>query len=76
VVTGGLAWVIGRGGGPLYAFIGANGRILGLTVVAAAGIALMIVFYALLVPFLPSAQRQQLFARGRGLAGRYASRRS
>ena len=75
VVTGGLAWVIGRGGGPLYVFIGAHGRILGLTVVAAAGIALMIVFYALLVPCLPSAQRQQLFARGRGLAGRYAGRR-
>ena len=44
VVTGGLAWLIGHGGGPLYASIDAHGRILGLAVVAAAGIGLMIVF--------------------------------
>jgi hypothetical protein len=35
----------------------------------------MIVFYAFLVPCLPSAQRQQVFARGRVLVGRYAGRR-
>ena len=75
MVTGGLAWLIGRGGGPLYAFIDAHGRILGLAVVAAAGIGLMIVFYALLVPFLPPAQRQQVYARGRVSVGRYAGRR-
>ena len=45
-VTGVLAWLIGRGGGPLYAFIAAHGRILGLTVVAAAGVVLMVVFYS------------------------------
>jgi O-antigen/teichoic acid export membrane protein len=75
LVTGVLAWVIGRGGGPLYVFTDTHGRLLGLVAVGAAGIALLIVFYALLLFFLPPAQRQQFLARGRGMAGRLTGRR-
>ena len=69
LVTGGLAWVVGRGGGPLYVFTGRSGRIPGLVAVAGAGIGLMIVFYALLLVCLPSAQRQQFLARSRVFVG-------
>jgi O-antigen/teichoic acid export membrane protein len=74
VVTGCLAWVVGRGGGPLYAFTGDHGRILGLIAVGAAGVGLMIVFYALLLLCAPAAQRQDLLARSRNSVGRLAAR--
>ncbi len=56
LVTGALAWVVGRGGGPLYVFTETHGRIAGLTAVAGAGLGLLIVFYALLLVCLPSSQ--------------------
>jgi O-antigen/teichoic acid export membrane protein len=74
LVSGGLAWAVGRGGGPLYVFTDTHGRLVGLLAVGAAGIAILIVFYALLLPFLPPAQRQQVLARGRGIAGRLTGR--
>jgi O-antigen/teichoic acid export membrane protein len=74
VVTGVLAWVVGRGGGPLYLFTDAQGRIPGLIAVAGAGLGLMIVFYALLMVCLPSDQRQQFLSRGRVLVGRATTR--
>jgi O-antigen/teichoic acid export membrane protein len=74
VVTGGLAWALGRGGGPLYVFTDTHGRILGLTAVATAGIVLMVVFYALLLVCVPAAQRQQFLARARVSLGRVAAR--
>jgi O-antigen/teichoic acid export membrane protein len=74
LVTGGLAWVVGRGGGPLYVFTDTAGRIPGLVAVAGAGIGLMIVFYALLLVCLPSAQRQPFLARSRVFLGRFTAR--
>lgn len=74
VVTGGLAWLVGRGGGPLYVFTDTAGRIPGLVAVAGAGIALIIVFYALLLVCLPAAQRQRFLARGRVFLGRFTAR--
>jgi hypothetical protein len=74
VVTGGLAWIVGRGGGALYVFTGTHSRVLGLSAVAGAGIGLMIVFYALLLPCLPPAQRNWAFERARAMAGRVAGR--
>ena len=69
VVAGGLAWVIGRGGGPLYVFTGTHGRIVGLAAVAAAGTVVVAVFYALLLVSLPADQRQRLLARSRTWVG-------
>jgi O-antigen/teichoic acid export membrane protein len=74
LVTGGLAWVLGRGGGPLLAFTETHGRVVGLTAVAAAGIGLMVVFYAFLLVSLPPVQRQQLLARFRVSLGRLSAR--
>ncbi len=54
LVMGGLAWVIGRGGGPLYVFADTHGRLVGLIVVGAVGAALMVVFYAVLVATVPA----------------------
>ena len=65
LVTGGLAWVLGRAGGPLYVFADTHGRVLGLTAVAGAAIALFAVFYALLLVSLPPVQRRQLLTRSR-----------
>ncbi len=69
VATGGLAWVVGRGGGPLYVFTDTHGRIVGLTAVAVAGTVLMAVFYALLLVSLPADQRHRLVARSRTWVG-------
>jgi O-antigen/teichoic acid export membrane protein len=69
-----LAWVLGRGGGPLYAFTDTHGRIAGLAVVAAAGIPLVVVFYALLLVALPSDQRRQVLVRCRIPLGRLTTR--
>jgi hypothetical protein len=74
VATVALAWVIGRGGGPLYVFTDTHGRFIGLTVVAVAGIAIMVAFYALLLVSSPAAQRQDLMARFRTLLGRFVAR--
>ncbi len=74
LVTGGLAWALGRGGGPLFLFTDTHGRIAGLTAVAAAGVVLMVVFYALLLVSLPSLQRQQLLVRARVSLGRFTAR--
>jgi O-antigen/teichoic acid export membrane protein len=74
VVTSALAWGLGRGGGPLYAFVDTHGRILGLTAVALAGIALVVVFYAVLFVCIPPFQRQQVLARSRIWLGRFAAR--
>jgi len=74
LVTGGLAWVLGRSGGPLYVFTDTHGRVLGLVAVAAAGLALMIVFYALLLVSLPSVQRRQFLARCQVSWGRFTAR--
>ena len=74
IVTGVLAWALGRGGGPLLTFTDTHGRIAGLTAVAAAGIVLMVVFYALLVVSLPSVQRRQLLLRSRVALGRFTAR--
>ncbi len=69
IATGGLAWLIGRGGGPLYLFTDTHGRIVGLTVVAVAGTVLMAVFYAVLLVSLPADQRHRLLARSRTWVG-------
>jgi O-antigen/teichoic acid export membrane protein len=74
LVTGALAWAVGRGGGPLYVFTETHGRIAGLTAVAGAGLGLLIVFYALLLVCLPSGQRQQVVARSRVVVSRLAGR--
>jgi O-antigen/teichoic acid export membrane protein len=74
LVTGALAWVLGRGAGPHFAFTDSHGRLLGLTAVAAAAVALLAVFYALLLVCLPSDQRQRLVARSRSSLGRFTAR--
>ena len=74
LVTSGLAWLLGRAGGPLAEFTDTHGRIPGLTVVCVAGLVLMAVFYALLLVSLPSPQRQQLLARSRISLGRLTAR--
>ena len=51
-----------------------HGRILGLTAVVAVGVALMIVFYALLLACLPSTQRHDLIARSRASLSRFTTR--
>ena len=74
LVMGGLAWVIGRGGGPLYVFADTHGRLVGLIVVGAVGAALMVVFYAVLVATAPGEQRQQFVAQFRTSLGRLSAR--
>ncbi len=74
LATAGLAWALGRGGGPLFVFTDTHGRIVGLTAVAAAGVALMVVFYTLLLVSLPSVQRQRLLVRFRASLGRPTAR--
>jgi O-antigen/teichoic acid export membrane protein len=73
-VTGGLAWALGRGGGPLFEFTDTHGRIAGLAAVAVAGLALMIVFYSLLLASLPSTQRQLFLVRARAVLGQLTAR--
>lgn len=74
VVTGALAYVLGRGGGPLYVFVDTHGRIVGLLVVVAAGAALMVVFYAVFLVSAPTAQRQDFLVRFRSTLGRFSAR--
>ncbi len=74
LVTGALAWVVGRGGGPLYAFTDTHTRVVGFAGVVVAGAALVVVFYALLLVSLPAEQRQPLVARIRGSLGRVRAR--
>ncbi len=69
VAAGGLAWVIGRGGGPLYVFTDTHGRIIGLLAVAVAGTVVVAVFYALLLVTLPADQRHRFLARSRTWVG-------
>ena len=70
VVTGGLAWAVGRGGGPLYSFTDTHSRIVGFVAVVVTGAALMVVFYAFLLVSLPADQRQLFLGRLRGAVGR------
>lgn len=72
--TAAIGWVLGREGGPLFAFTGAHGRIAGLVVVGAAGLALVVVFYAVLLACIPALQRKDLLARTRVLLGRLWAR--
>jgi O-antigen/teichoic acid export membrane protein len=74
VVTGGLAWLIGRGGGPLYAFTDTHDRIVGFVGIAVAGAGLTAVFYALLLVSLPAVERQVFLDRMRGSFGRLSAR--
>jgi len=73
VVTAALAWFVGRGGGRLYVFTDTHGRFIGLTAVAAAGIALVIVFYALFLVSAPAAQRQAFLTRFRTSLDRFSA---
>jgi O-antigen/teichoic acid export membrane protein len=73
-VTGGLAWLVGRGGGPLYAFTDTHIRIVGFIGVVVAGAALTAVFYALLLVSLPAEERQVFLDRMRGSFGRLRAR--
>lgn len=74
VVTGALAWLVGREGGPLYAFVDGHIRIVGFVGVVVAGVALMIVFYAFLLVSLPGQERRVAVGRVRGGAGRVLAR--
>jgi O-antigen/teichoic acid export membrane protein len=71
LVCGTLAWLVGRSGGPLYTFVDTHLRVVGLVGVAVAGIALMAVFYAVLLAFLPAEQRKSFIARIRGPLSRF-----
>jgi hypothetical protein len=74
VVTGALAWLVGREGGPLFAFVDGHIRIVGFVGVVVAGVALMVVFYAFLLVSLPGQERRVAFGRVRGGAGRVLAR--
>ena len=74
VVTGGLSWFVGRGGGPLYAFTDMHNRVVGLLGVAVAGAALTAVFFALLLVSLPRGERRVLLDRMQGSFGRLRAR--
>jgi O-antigen/teichoic acid export membrane protein len=73
LATGGFAWLVGRPGGPLYVFTDTHGRILGLTAVAGAGVAIMLAFYAVFLVSLPSVQRRRVLVRCRVSLGRLAA---
>ena len=74
VAAGGLAWAMGRGGGPLYVFTDTHGRIVGLAAVAAAGTVVVAVFYAFLLVSLPADQRQRFLERPRTWVGGFRPR--
>jgi O-antigen/teichoic acid export membrane protein len=74
VVTGALAWLVGRAGGPLYVFVEQHARIVGFVGVVVAGTALMLVFYALLLVSLPGQERRVALGRVRGVRGRVLAR--
>jgi O-antigen/teichoic acid export membrane protein len=69
LITGTVAWVVGRGGGPLYVFTDTHGRFIGLTVVALAAAGLMIVFYGIFLVSAPVEQRRQFLAKVRTSLG-------
>jgi O-antigen/teichoic acid export membrane protein len=71
LAAGVLAYVLGRADGPLFAFTAAHGRIAGLAAVAAAGLVVMGVFYAVFLASMPSVQRQQVLTRSRVWLGRF-----
>ena len=70
LVTGALAWVVGRGRRPAVRLVDTHGRIVGFVGVVVAGVALMVVFYAFLLVSLPG---QATAGLGRAGAGRAAS---
>jgi O-antigen/teichoic acid export membrane protein len=72
--TGALAWLLGRSEGPLFAFIGSHGRIVGLVVVGASGLALIAAFYAVLLACMPTVQRKDILVRSRVWLGRLWAR--
>ncbi len=72
--AGALGWALGRGGGPLYAFTYTHGRFEGLAVVGAAGIAVLAVFYGVLLASMPAVERKPLLARSRVWLGRLRAR--
>jgi len=74
VITGGLAYLVGRGGGPLYAFVDEHIRIVGFVGVIVAGTVLMVVFYAFLFVSLPGQERRVALGRVRGVRGRVLAR--
>jgi O-antigen/teichoic acid export membrane protein len=74
VITGGLAWLVGRAGGPLYVFVDGHNRIVGFVGVVVAGTALMVVFYVFLLVSLPGNERRVALGRVRGGAGRVLAR--
>lgn len=74
IVTGVLAWAVGRGGGPLYAFTDSHVRIVGFVGVAVAGAALTAAFYVVLLFTLPATERQVLAGRIGGMFSRLTAR--
>jgi O-antigen/teichoic acid export membrane protein len=72
--AGGLAWVLGRGGGPMFAFTDMHGRIAGLAVVGVAGLLVLAVFYGIVLAGMPAVQRRPLLARSRVWLGRFRDR--
>jgi hypothetical protein len=74
VITGGLAYLVGRAGGPLYAFVDEHIRIVGFVGVIVAGTVLMVVFYAFLFVSLPGQERRVALGRVRGVRGRVLAR--
>jgi len=74
LVTSAVAWAVGRSGGWLYVFTDTHGRFVGLVAVAVSGVALLIVFYAVLVVSAPAVQRQQFLRQFRTSFSRFAAR--
>jgi O-antigen/teichoic acid export membrane protein len=74
LVTGVVAWAVGRSDGRLYVFTDTHGRVVGLLAVAASGVAVLIVFYVVLVVTAPAGQRQQFLTQFRSSVGRLAGR--
>lgn len=72
--TGALGWFLGRSDGPLYTFTDTHGRVAGLAVVGIAGLALLGVFYAVLLVTMPAIQRKPLLDRARVWLGRLGAR--
>lgn len=72
--TGALGWVLGHGGGPLFALTHSHGRIAGLAAVGLAGLVLLAVFYGVLLVSMPGVERRPLVARSRLWLGRLRAR--
>jgi O-antigen/teichoic acid export membrane protein len=74
--AGAAAWLLGRGQGPLMTFTYTHGKITGLLVVAAAGIATLGVFYALFFFVgLQAGERHRFVAWSHTQVGRLDARR-